>query len=238
MNQDQIEEISNLPFIKRFVYESMMFVKKERIKPKEQTVVHADLIPKVSKKVMLASMMEKTIHPRRTFLPTVPPTYQKVEEKPGQINQKIVSPMPKRQIITQRPPVQRPPVQRPHQFIPQNQISPHGPPTEGTEILEGYGKITPFLREKTISSIECLGPGVPITIVKMGQRQITNITLTPEEIRGILDEVATESHIPLLEGVFRAAVEEFSISAVISRIVGSKFIIKKNTPYAMLEGRP
>ena len=92
------------------------------------------------------------------------------------------------------------------------------------------------MREKTISAIECLGPGVPITIVKMGQRQMTNIILSPKEIREILDEVAEEAHIPLLEGVFRAAVEGFSINAVISEIIGSKFIIKKSTPYSMLEG--
>ena len=177
---------------------------------------------------MMASMMEKTI-PSRKILPR----YPKIEERPGQINPQIVAPIPKKQILVQRPHIKLAP-----KFIPQNQISPQSPIVGGTEIKGDYGKITNFLRERTISSIECPGPGKPIIIIKMGQRQITNVTLSPEEIRKILDEAAAEAHIPLLEGVFRAAVEGFTISAVISEIIGSKFIIKKSTPYAMLEGRP
>jgi hypothetical protein len=182
---------------------------------------------------MMASMMEKII-PSRKILPlAMPPTYPKMGERPGQINPQIVAPIPARQII-----VQRPSIQIAQQPIPQNQISPQAPIVGGTKIKGEYGKINSFLREKTVSSIECPGPGKPIIIIKMGQRQITNVTLSPEEIRKILDEVVEESHIPLLEGVFRAAVEGFSINAVISEIIGSKFIIKKSTPYSMLEGRP
>jgi hypothetical protein len=233
MNQDQIEEISKLPFIKRFVYESMKFVREEGIKLNEKSILHADLVPKVSEKVMMASMMERKIPPRRILSPEIIPNYPKIEREKSKINPQIIAPIPTKQII-----VQRPPTRIEQKVVPQNKIFPQEQFNKEVEITGDYGKINHFLREKTISFIECPGPGKSIIIIKMGQRQMTNITLNPKEIRMILDEVAAEAHIPLLEGVFRAAVGGFTISAVISEIIGSKFVIKKSTPYAMLEGRP
>jgi len=40
---------------------------------------------------------------------------------------------------------------------------------------------------------------------------------------------------PLMDGVFRASVEGFSINAVVSEMVGSRFVIKKSTAYGLLE---
>ena len=120
----------------------------------------------------------------------------------------------------------------PHTPFP-NPLQPKVNKTTGH--VEGYGKINAFLEDPTITTIECPGPGKPIVIVRAGQRQITRIVLGPDEIQDILDTVADEAHIPLLEGVFRAAVDSFAISAVISEMIGSKFVIKKNTPYSVLE---
>jgi len=35
--------------------------------------------------------------------------------------------------------------------------------------------------------------------------------------------------------VFRAAVDNFSLNAVVSEIIGSRFVIKKQNAYALLE---
>ncbi len=98
-----------------------------------------------------------------------------------------------------------------------------------------YPKIFFLLKDPTISTIECPGPGQPIRIVRSGQKQFTKIHLTPEEIKTILEQIAQEARIPIIEGVFKAAVENIVISAVISQNIGSRFVIKKQTPYALLE---
>ena len=100
---------------------------------------------------------------------------------------------------------------------------------------QDYGRIAPLLNDPVVSLIECQGAGKPVMIIRAGQRQITRITLSPEEIKEILQEASDEAHIPLLDGVFRAVVDNFSINAIISEMVGSKFVIRKQTPYSLLE---
>ena len=112
------------------------------------------------------------------------------------------------------------------------------PAPRNIQFQEGeYGKITPLLQDRTISSIECPGPGRNLVIVRAGQRQFTKILLTGGEIKTFLEKVAERALIPLMEGIFRAAVDNFVVSAVVSGMVGSRFMVKKQTPYALLEGR-
>ncbi len=100
---------------------------------------------------------------------------------------------------------------------------------------EEYGKISPLLNDPSVSTIECLGEGKELMIIRAGQKQRTRIVLSADEIKAVLDRVADETHIPLLEGVFRASVTGFSVNAVISEMVGSRFVIKKATAYNLLE---
>jgi hypothetical protein len=101
---------------------------------------------------------------------------------------------------------------------------------------EGYGKLQPLLVDVTVTSIECPGADKTITIVRAGQVQGTRISLSQMEINGFLKKVSEKSHIPLVEGVFRAAVDNFVLNAVVSGVIGSRFVIKKQTPYSLLEG--
>ncbi|MBS3088033.1 hypothetical protein J4226_05560 [Candidatus Pacearchaeota archaeon] len=108
--------------------------------------------------------------------------------------------------------------------------------SEGAIDAEGdYGKISPLLNDPSVSTIECMGEGKELMIIRAGQKQRTRIVLSAKEILGVLNRVADETHIPLLEGVFRASLEGFSINAVISEMVGSRFVIKKATAYGLLE---
>ena len=99
----------------------------------------------------------------------------------------------------------------------------------------GNDKIAPLLNDPSITTIECQGKGKELMIVRAGQRQKTRIVLEGSEILGILEGVAERAHIPLIEGIFRASLPEFSLSAVVSKIVGSRFVIKKVTAYNLLE---
>jgi hypothetical protein len=108
-------------------------------------------------------------------------------------------------------------------------------PTEVPKREEGdYGKIMTFVNDPSVHVIECSGANKPMKVVKAGQRQITKASLTEEEIRSLLEQISEEVHIPLLEGVFRAAVSNFTISAIVSPMIGSKFIIKKQTPLMII----
>ena len=91
--------------------------------------------------------------------------------------------------------------------------------------------------DPTVSYIECPGPDKPLVIIRAGQKQFTKITLNAIEIKNLLETIAQKAHVPLMEGIFKAAVDNFMIHAVVSQLIGSRFVIKKQTPYSLLEQR-
>jgi hypothetical protein len=96
------------------------------------------------------------------------------------------------------------------------------------------GKINPFVYDNKITSIECPGPGKIVLIKAMGSVSTTNITLSDEEIKDVIVKFSQVAKIPLIEGVFKAAVGNLMITAVISGFVGSRFVITKYTPYSLI----
>lgn len=98
-----------------------------------------------------------------------------------------------------------------------------------------YGKLNQFLKEKSITIIECSGPNKELTIVRDGDKQLTKITLSQEEIKNFLDLVAKKANLPITEGVFKSQVDDFEINAVISDVIGTRFIIRKDTPYNIIK---
>ncbi len=107
-----------------------------------------------------------------------------------------------------------------------------------TNIEIDLGKLNPFIQDTALTSIECNGPEEPLIVVgRMGMRT-TNIILTKEEINGVLQRFSESSKIPLREGVFKIAVGRLILSAIVSEVIGSKFIIRKmisqsSQPYYM-----
>jgi len=98
-----------------------------------------------------------------------------------------------------------------------------------------YGKLSPFLKEDSITVIECNGAEKEISIVRANQKLSTKISLNTEEIRAILNLISQKSKIPLTEGVFKAKVDNFEVNAVISEVIGTRFIIRKETPYNLIK---
>lgn len=98
-----------------------------------------------------------------------------------------------------------------------------------------YGKLNQLLKEKSITIIECYGDNKELTIIKDGDKQLTKITLNAQEIKQFLELISKKSNIPLTEGVFKARVDNFEVNAVISEIIGSRFIIRKDTPYNIIK---
>lgn len=220
MSSEQISTIATSPFVRKFVFAIIQSIQAKNFSYEERQVIHAELVPKVSEKVIQASLGER-ITPKRNLSGLVAPIAKPIIMRPP-----VASPIkgvpPRIKVSQTTPPVQ--------------QISlPIAPQGAHIGLSQDYGKITPLLNDPSVSTIECQGAGKFVTITRAGQKQITRIVLSANDIKNLLNKVSNMAHIPLLEGVFRAAVDNFSINAVISEIIGSKFIIRKQTAYAMLE---
>ena len=100
-----------------------------------------------------------------------------------------------------------------------------------TEKEINLGKLNPILKDQMANSIECDGPNVPIIVItKTGQKRKTQVVLTKEEIDTIINTFSTETRIPALEGVYKVAAGNLIFLAVISEVIGSKFVIRKIPP--------
>tara|TARA_Y100000310_G_scaffold339655_1_gene432975 strand:+ start:2829 stop:3521 length:693 start_codon:yes stop_codon:yes gene_type:complete len=222
----EIKVMAKSPFVKTLALAVIRNILSHKISYDEKQVINTELVPRFSKKVALATLREgKTNKELAMSIPIVP----QVPQVP-QVAQTFQKPISRQ--LRQTPRQQRPPVTQGKMPI---QIAP--PIIAGPRSVVGdYGKITLLLNDHSVSSIECPGPDEPLTVIRAGQRQFTKITLNQKELRDLFEEIAEKAKIPLMDGVFRAAVENFSISGVISEMIGSRFVIKKQTPYAMLEG--
>ena len=103
-----------------------------------------------------------------------------------------------------------------------------------TEMQMDLGKLNPLIKDPAVKSIECNGPDEKISVITTTTK-ITSVVLSKEEINEIIQKFSGLSKIPVDEGVFRAAVGKLIISAIISDVIGSKFIIKK-IPYQQMPG--
>jgi len=103
------------------------------------------------------------------------------------------------------------------------------PPIQGE-----YGKITMFLRDVAVTYVDCPGPDKDIFLIRAGRKMSGGFSLNKEEIKKVLDVISAKANIPLVEGVFRAAIDNFIINAVVSDSIGSRFVIKKQTPYNLI----
>ncbi|MBT7101932.1 hypothetical protein HN935_00285 [archaeon] len=224
MSSVDVSMIAADPFISKFVFAIIQNIRAKNFDYDDRHVIHADMVPRASERVIHASLGEKIT--RR--VPAMAPAVRKRDMSA------LVAPIARPRM---RAPIQQvaPPVQAQTMAPPIQQAAPIVPQGMPPGLTQDYGKITPLLNDPSISTIECQGPGKPVMIIRAGQKQVTKIVLSGKDIKEVLDKVSDAAHIPLLEGVFRAAVDNFSINAVISEMIGSRFVIKKQTAYAMLE---
>jgi hypothetical protein len=94
------------------------------------------------------------------------------------------------------------------------------------------GKLNPLINDSLVKVIECDGPGEKILVIGGMGRKNTRITLSREEIDDIINRFSEAAKIPVHEGVFKVVFGMLIFSAVVSKIVGSKFIIKKMPEFA------
>jgi len=89
------------------------------------------------------------------------------------------------------------------------------------------GEINALIKDYKVKVIECYGPGENLIVQgDMGVKK-TSIILDKEGIDRIIQRFSKETKIPIQEGVFKVVAGKLIFLAIISGIVGSKFIIKK-----------
>lgn len=103
------------------------------------------------------------------------------------------------------------------------------PTPTSTEI--DLGKLNAFVQDPLVKVIECMGSDENLIVHGSMGTKPTNIILKKEEIDEIIKKFAETAKIPRDEGVFKAVVGRLVLSAIISEIVGSKFVIRKMMYY-------
>jgi len=96
-------------------------------------------------------------------------------------------------------------------------------------------KLNFLVQDPRVTVIECPGPNKLVIARTEGRIAVTKVYLSQEEITAVLDKFAKEARIPLIGGLFKAAVGNLVITAVTSDVVGSRFIITKITPRFIIE---
>ena len=99
-----------------------------------------------------------------------------------------------------------------------------------TNIQIELGKLNPLIQDQNVRSIECNGPEENIIVRGNIGTKTTRIILSKEDIDQIINAFSESARIPISEGVFKIVVGRLILSAIISEVVGCKFIIRKMTP--------
>jgi len=95
-------------------------------------------------------------------------------------------------------------------------------------------KINSFINDRGVQRIEGPGAGKNILVKVRNNINTTKSILSEDEIKNIINHFSKKSMIPPINGVLKAAIDNMVISAVISD-AGSRFIIEKKSPYALIE---
>ncbi|PIO08711.1 hypothetical protein COU59_00595 [Candidatus Pacearchaeota archaeon CG10_big_fil_rev_8_21_14_0_10_34_12] len=98
-------------------------------------------------------------------------------------------------------------------------------PTDDTKIE--LGKLNPLIKDPLVREIECPGANQKIVVIGSMGRRKTGISLSREEIEDVIDKFSKETKIPVQEGVFRVVAGKFIFTAIVSKLITSKFTIKK-----------
>lgn len=89
------------------------------------------------------------------------------------------------------------------------------------------GKLNELIADQAVQSIECPGSNKKLIIKKNNQTMKSDIKLTKQEITHVVTEFSEKARIPLMEGMLRARVGNLQISAVVSKLTSSRFIITR-----------
>jgi hypothetical protein len=191
--------------------------KNKEIPPAEkETTVKGEFIGRVSE-FPVQAQKQITLAEKKIAVAPIKPMIQQVSKPTGVL-------------VKQKPVIQKP---RGRLRIPEARLPPHleylKPTLAEIKNVTDWEKLNPLIRDKAVRVIE-VNPNEKIKVSgSMGER-LTNITLNSEEINEIINKFSYISKIPVSEGVYKVVVENLIFFAVISSVVGSRFVIQKIQP--------
>jgi len=98
-----------------------------------------------------------------------------------------------------------------------------------------FGRLTNLLNDQNVQSVECPGPDKEVLVRIAGSTKMTRIKLSSEEINEIITSFSRKSKIPIMEGSLKAAIGNLIMTAVVSEMIGSRFVIQKKNPFQPLK---
>lgn len=99
-----------------------------------------------------------------------------------------------------------------------------------TNVPIDLGALEPLGQDPAVQIIECDGPNEPIRVKGAMGAKPTRIILGKEDIDSLLERFSQQAKIPLTEGVHKIVLGKYILSAIVSEVIGSKFIIRKMAP--------
>ena len=99
-------------------------------------------------------------------------------------------------------------------------------PVPGPNVEIDLSKINPLIKDPAVRIIEGNPNERVIVNGSMGTRP-TSILLNKEDIDQIINKFSETAKIPVNEGIYKVVVGNLILSAVISEVVGSRFVIRK-----------
>jgi len=102
-----------------------------------------------------------------------------------------------------------------------------------SKIQIDLGKLNPLIKDPAVKIIEANGSDKNIMVGGIMGRKKTNIILTKGEIDDVIKKFSETARIPIQKGILKIAVGRLILSAIISEVTDSKFIIKKMMPNPM-----
>ncbi len=97
-------------------------------------------------------------------------------------------------------------------------------PTAGIEI--DLFKLNSLIKDPAVRIIE-VNPDEKVIVTGTMGTKSTDIILNKEDIVRIISKFSEISKIPITEGIYRVVVGNLILSAIISEVIGSKFLIRK-----------
>ena len=223
------EQESSFPIVPAFV-----------LKPDDSKNFEKSISSSKLTKFYIKESSNKTYRPIFAFKP-IQKHFQQI---PNRLTKQYQQPIQKpfQQIPNKLTKQYQQPIQKPLQQIQHHQIQSQHPQIQpiqqNIQVIknEPLKKIEALINDNSVQLIECPGPGKNILVKVRNMVNVTKIILSEDEIKNIINFFSTATRIPISKGILKATLDSLLISAIISDLTGSRFIMNKKSPYELIEG--
>lgn len=95
-------------------------------------------------------------------------------------------------------------------------------------------KLNFLIKDPAVTEIECIDSEQNLLVKKGGVIQKTPIKLSIEEVYQLIAEFSQKTKIPVIDGTIKAALNNLILTAILSEMLGPRFILQKKNPFQQL----